>query len=113
MSTAQTDQTARPGGRNPGATSARRKSYLDTVPGMAERLERIGLRRKSMELAAAAWVIANRERPLTLRGLFYRIVSAGLLPSTDRKYYAALGRLATTMRERAVMPFEWLVDNVR
>jgi hypothetical protein len=50
---------------------------------------------------------------MTLRGLFYRVVSAGWLPSTDAKHYAALGRIVTILRERGIVPFEWLVDNIR
>ena len=61
----------------------------------------------------AAAQIALEENPLTLRGLFYRVVSAGRLPSTDCKHYAALGRILTTLREAEIVPFRWLVDSVR
>jgi hypothetical protein len=45
--------------------------------------------------------------------LFYRVVSAGFLPSTDKEHYSRLGRLLTRLRESGLVPFEWLVDNVR
>ena len=43
-------------------------------------------RRTNAELAeidAALYEIAQAERPVTIRGLFYRMVSRGLVPKTD------------------------------
>lgn len=50
---------------------------------------------------------------MTLRGLFYRVVSAGWLPSTDKQYYQTLGRVMTILRETGVVSFRWIVDGVR
>lgn len=72
-----------------------------------------GLRGENLALACVATEIAFDEKPLTLRGLMYRVVSAGWLPSTDKKHYARLGRLMTTLRESGIVPFNWIVDNVR
>ena len=72
-----------------------------------------GLHKKNLPLAAVAVEIAFFEKPLTLRGLFYRVVSAGFLPSTDKKHYVRIGRLMTKLREAGVIPFNWLVDNLR
>jgi hypothetical protein len=72
-----------------------------------------GLRGKNLPLAAVATEIALKEQPVTLRGLFYRVVSAGWLPSTDKKHYDRLGRLMTTLREQSVVPFSWIVDHGR
>jgi hypothetical protein len=68
---------------------------------------------KTLAVAIVAAGILERERPLTLRGLFYRVVSAGWLPSTDKKHYAALMRVMTILREAEVIPFSWLVDGIR
>lgn len=68
---------------------------------------------KTLPIALAAFDIAEAEQPLTLRGLFYRVVSAGIFPSTDTKHYAALGRICTIMREHDVMPWRWLRDSLR
>jgi hypothetical protein len=57
--------------------------------------------------------IASAQQPLTLRGLFYQVVSAGWLPSTDRQHYSRLGRIMNTLREDGVVPFAWIVDQVR
>ena len=72
-----------------------------------------GLRGKNILLACVATEIALNEHPLTLRGLFYRVVSAGFLPSTDKKHYGRIGRVMTTLREAGIVPFHWLVDNLR
>src|SRR6185295_19114108 len=72
-----------------------------------------GIREKNLPLAFVATKIALDEHPITLRGLLYRIVSAGWLPSTDKEHYNRVGRLMVTLREAGVIPFEWIVDNVR
>lgn len=72
-----------------------------------------GLRAKNLQLAWAAASILHDEHPCTLRGLFYRIVSTGLLPNTDKEHYKRVGRILTTLREAGTVPFSWLVDNIR
>jgi hypothetical protein len=72
-----------------------------------------GFRSTNLPLAFVATEIAMGEQPLTLRSLLYRVVSAGWLPSTDREHYKRLDRITVKLRERGVIPFTWLVDNVR
>jgi len=72
-----------------------------------------GFRSKNLLLACVATQIALNEKPLTLRGLMYRVVSAGWLPSTDRVHYTRVGRIMTKLREDELVPFSWIVDNVR
>jgi hypothetical protein len=72
-----------------------------------------GFYAKNLLLAIVAAEILINERPMTLRGLFYRVVSAGWLLNTDREHYQALCRVMTTLREEGVVSFRWLVDGVR
>jgi hypothetical protein len=72
-----------------------------------------GLRPSSWPLAFVATDIARDEHPLTLRGLFYRVVSAGVLPNTDAAHYQRLGRIMRTLRLAGVVPFQWIVDSSR
>jgi len=72
-----------------------------------------GIRGKNLPLSVVACEIALEQNPLTLRGLMYQVVSAGWLPSTDNQHVARLGRLLTILRERGLVPFSWIVDNVR
>src|SRR4051794_26924920 len=52
-----------------------------------------GFHSKTLALALVATDILIDEQPITLRGLMYRVVSAGWLPSTDKKYYKQLGSI--------------------
>lgn len=72
-----------------------------------------GFRGGNLPLAIVATDILLCEKPITLRGLMYQVVSAGWLPSTDRVHYARLGRIMTRLRELSVVPFSWLVDGIR
>lgn len=108
-------------------TAKRAKTNLDSVlqdlkdsgfdPGLNgtwyESIASCGFRAKNLQLAWACASILYDEKPCTLRGLFYRLVSAGLLPNTDKEHYKRVGRLMTTLREAEEIPFSWLVDNVR
>lgn len=75
--------------------------------------EELGFRQATLTLASAAVEILAAGQPMTLRGLFYRVVSAGYLPSTDVKHYRALGRIMTLLREARAVPFRWIVDGMR
>jgi hypothetical protein len=72
-----------------------------------------GFQERTLTLAFVAMQIAYKEKPQTLRGLLYRTVSAGRLPSTDTKYYNQMKRVTRILREDGVVPFRWIVDNVR
>jgi hypothetical protein len=60
--------------------------------------------------STANWLVATdilmNEQPITLRGLMYRVVSAGSLPSTDQKNYKRLGRIMTQLREHGIVSFD-------
>src|SRR5262245_46466976 len=53
------------------------------------------------------------EQPITLRGLFYRAVSAGVYPDTSQKHYEQCGRIVLKLRRKYVIPYEWIVDSTR
>lgn len=53
------------------------------------------------------------ENPMTLRQLFYRLVSAGIVDKSEKEYKGTIGRLATEMRMSGELPFEWFADNSR
>jgi hypothetical protein len=72
-----------------------------------------GFRGKNLPLAFVMAQLALEQQPITLRGLMYRAVSLGWLPSTDKEHYGRTKRLTKRLREGGVVPFEWIVDNVR
>jgi hypothetical protein len=73
-------------------------------------------RRTKAEISAlktALYNLISAERPMTVRQVFYRAVSAGLVAKTETEYKATVGRLLVEMRRQGEMPFGWLVDNTR
>lgn len=71
------------------------------------------MNKKNRDLYAEAANVLNAEAPITLRGLMYRLVSAGHLPDTSKQSYARLGRLMTWARENGRVPLSMIVDHVR
>lgn len=63
-------------------------------------------------LAEEAELILMEENPMTLRQLFYRCVSAGLL-SNEQSEYKRLGVVMTRLREAGCVPRTLIVDNMR
>lgn len=72
-----------------------------------------GFRSKTLPLAFVTTQLVLDEKPITVRGVMYRVVSGGWLPSTDKKYYKRTNQILTTLRETGIVPFEWIVDNIR
>jgi hypothetical protein len=69
-------------------------------------------RTKNRALVERAKAILQAEHPMTLRQLFYRLVSAGALGNA-RKDYTRLGSVTTRLREAGDVPMHWIVDHVR
>jgi hypothetical protein len=63
-------------------------------------------------LAATAQDILALEHPMTLRQLYYRCVSCGLLNNAQAEY-KRLGAIMTRLRESGEVPLPWIVDHVR
>ena len=53
------------------------------------------------------------EHPMTVRQIFYRLVSTGVIAKTEQEYKGTVGRLLTTMRKNGVIPYTWLADATR
>jgi hypothetical protein len=76
-------------------------------------------RRTKVELAeidAAIYEIAEAEEPVTVRGLFYRVMSMGLVPKTDHgpgNGYGVVQRQALKMRRAGQLPYGWITDGSR
>lgn len=64
--------------------------------------------------ARRRWLLetAGAERPVTIRGLYYMAVGAGLVPKTDRGYRSVV-KDARLLRETGECPLEWIVDGAR
>lgn len=72
----------------------------------------ITFRSKNQALALAAIEQLKAERPMTLRQLFYRLISVREL-SNKAAEYQRLGSLMSRIREANIVPRNWLVDHTR
>lgn len=72
----------------------------------------VTFRAKNQKLAEAAVAILDAERPMTLRQLYYRLISAGQLQNAASEY-SRLGAIMTRLREAGDVPRSWLVDHTR
>jgi hypothetical protein len=68
-----------------------------------------------MTLRQHLFAIVEREHPITVRGCFYRAVSAGLFPGTQDKHYKKCAALLKEMRKGGLhpLPYQWIVDTSR
>lgn len=66
-----------------------------------------------LDVLDAAIVEAVRdEHPVTLRGVYYRVVSAGAVEKTEAGYRLA-GRELLKLRRAGTIPYEWITDGTR
>jgi hypothetical protein len=53
------------------------------------------------------------DRPMTVRQVFYRLVSEGAIAKTEAEYKGTVVRLLGEMRRDGDIPFGWIADNTR
>jgi hypothetical protein len=64
-------------------------------------------------IKAAIYSALEEEHPATIRGLYYVLVSRGVIPKTEAAYKSTVLRLAGEMRKAGELPYGWLADNTR
>jgi hypothetical protein len=57
--------------------------------------------------------VLAQDNPMTVRQVFYRLVSSGVIQKTEGEYKATVVRLLTAMRREGDIPFGWIADNTR
>ena len=57
--------------------------------------------------------IAAENAPITVRGMFYWAVVAGLVPKDEGSGYKLVQRRLVKLREAGEIPCGWITDNVR
>lgn len=63
-------------------------------------------------LEDAIYDVARMEKPCTIRGVFYRVMSRGLVPKTEAGYRQVQNRVLL-MRRRGALPYGWISDGTR
>jgi len=60
----------------------------------------------------AIYTVCLADHPLSVRGVFYRVLSAGAVEKTE-KGYAAVQREVLKLRRAGTLPYEWIADGTR
>jgi len=64
-------------------------------------------------LREAIYEIVAKDHPMTVRQVFYRLVSTGVIAKTEKEYKNAAQRLLLKMRREDIIPYEWVTDSTR
>jgi hypothetical protein len=65
------------------------------------------------EIREAIITTLTEENPMTVRQVFYRLVSQGVIYKTENEYACTVCRLLVDMRLKGAIPFGWISDNTR
>jgi hypothetical protein len=57
--------------------------------------------------------VIEDDPPMTVRQVFYQLVSRGVVEKTEEQYHGTVIRLMTDMRLDGSLPFNWVVDESR
>lgn len=67
-----------------------------------------------MEVIRTAIIEAVRkDKPMTVRQVFYRLVVRGVVPKVEGRGYRTVARELRNMRRDGVIPYDWIVDSSR
>ena len=64
-------------------------------------------------LRALLYKVVEADRPMTVRQVFYRMVSLGVIDKTEMEYKQTVGKQLTRMRRDWTIPYEWIADESR
>jgi len=57
--------------------------------------------------------VAREDQPVTVRQVFYRLVSEGVIDKTENEYKSTVIRLIGELRLSGDLPWPWIADNTR
>jgi hypothetical protein len=72
-----------------------------------------GRAQRSLDLINAMWAAARDAKPITGRGIGYKLFTAGLIPSMAKNEMQRVYRLLKEAREEGMIPWGWIVDETR
>jgi hypothetical protein len=64
-------------------------------------------------IRAAIREVIENDPPMTVRQVFYQLVSRGVIEKTEEQYQGTIIRLMTEMRLDGSLPYSWVVDESR
>jgi hypothetical protein len=65
------------------------------------------------QIRGAIYSTLEADHPMTVRQVFYQLVSRRAIEKTEAEYNRTVGRLLTDMRRAGEVPFDWIADNTR
>ena len=65
------------------------------------------------DLREAIFEVIDEDPPMTVRQVFYQLVTRGAIEKTEKEYQGTVIRLMTDMRLDGSLPFEYVVDESR
>src|SRR5215472_8341492 len=86
-----------------------RKKISRTSPTKKKRRDR----RQIQHICDALYQVLNEEHPMTVRQVFYRMVSSGVIAKTEAEYKSTICRLLAKLRRQEIIPYRWIADNTR
>jgi hypothetical protein len=57
--------------------------------------------------------VLEEDSPMTVRQVFYRLVSGSIIAKTETEYKGTVSRLLSDMRRTGEIPYGWVADNTR
>jgi hypothetical protein len=66
-----------------------------------------------VEIKRQIYIALKKDQPMTVRQLFYRLVSLGVIGKSEAEYKRTVVRLTVEMRLAGRIPFDWIADNTR
>jgi hypothetical protein len=64
-------------------------------------------------ICEALFETLETDNPMTVRQVFYRLVSQAVIGKTEKGYSNTVSRLLVKMRRAGDVPFGWISDNTR
>jgi hypothetical protein len=61
----------------------------------------------------AIYQILTDYAPMTVRQMFYQLVTRGIIGKTEAEYKSTVCRLLVEMRRDGTIPYTWIADNTR
>ncbi len=89
--------------------SARKKNAVYGSSPIRDRRTRSDIEQIRRELLR----LAKENRPATVRQIYYRAVSEGLIDKTEQEYKGTVCRLLADLRREGALPYDWIADNTR
>lgn len=85
------------------------KPVYGASPTKSKRRTKADIERLKLAIYNVVWEL----QPMTVRQVFYQLVSRGAISKTEAEYKSTVCRLLVDMRRNGELPYHWIADNTR